>query len=68
MSPHDIGYLQHGRGTDGPYRTEAVRVRMEPPFEWFARFEGRWRKVFVQVNSTFIRYRGQRIPILIDGV
>lgn len=63
----DLGYLQHGTGR-GPFRTEAVPVRMEHPFDWFAWFEGRWRKVHVQVRRTYIVYHGERITIQIEGV
>jgi hypothetical protein len=64
----DLGYLQHGKGTPGPFRTEAVYVRNEFGSHWLAFFEGRWRKVHIQVNRTFIVYRGERITIQIDGV
>lgn len=64
----DYGYLQHGQGTDGPFRTERVYVRNHYAAEWQAWFEGRWRKVHMQVNRTFITYRGERITIQIDGV
>ena len=63
----DHGYLQHGQGTDGPYRTERVLVRCQAVI-WQAHFEGHWRKVHIQVNRTFIVFRGQRITIKIDGV
>lgn len=68
MSDLDHGYLQHGQGTDGPFRTERVTVKHQAPDIWHARFEGKWRKVHVQVNRTFIVYRGERITIQIEGV
>lgn len=64
----DYGYLKHGHGTNGPFRTERVPVKHLHGFDWYARFEGRWRKVHIQVNRTFIVYRGERITIQIDGV
>ena len=64
----DYGYLQHGQGANGPYRTERVYVRHLHTDRWEARFEGRWRKVHIQVNRTFICYRGERITIQIEGV
>lgn len=68
MTGLDIGYLHHGKGTNGPFRTESVSVKMESPFDWFARFEGRWRKVHIQLNRTFIVYNGSKIDIQIEGV
>lgn len=64
----DYGYLQHGRGTKGPFRTERVHVKNEYADRWLAFFEGRWRRVHIQVNRTYIVFRGERITILIDGV
>jgi hypothetical protein len=63
----DYGFLQHGAGTDGPFRTERVALKHEHSDRWLARFEGRWRRVNIQVRRTFIRYRGESITILIDG-
>lgn len=68
LPPFDYGYLHHGQGTNGPFRTERVLVKHLHGFEWQARFEGRWRKVHIQVKRTFIVYRGERITIQIDGV
>jgi len=64
----DTGYLHHGKGTAGPFRTESVKLRHEAPDNWFARFEGKWRKVNVQVNRTFIVFQGEKIDIQIWGV
>lgn len=64
----DIGYLQHGEGTKGSFRTESVRVRHEAADRYHAFFEGRWRRVHIQVNRTYIVYQGERITIQIDGV
>lgn len=64
----DYGYLQHGAGTTGPFRTERVPVRNEFGDRWAARFEGKWRRVHIQLNRTFIVYKGERITIQIEGV
>lgn len=63
----DIGYLQHGQ-QPGPFCTERVRVKNEHGDRWLAWFEGRWRRVHIQVNRTFIVYRGEKIMIQIEGV
>ena len=64
----DVGYLHHGEGTKGPFRTELVHIKHKAPDNWFAHFEGRWRKVHVQVNRTYIVFQGEKITIQIDGV
>jgi hypothetical protein len=63
----EIGYLQHGT-QPGPFRTERVIVKHEYADRWLALFEGKWRRVHIQVNRTFIVYRGEKITIHIDGV
>jgi hypothetical protein len=70
MTTHrqDHGYLQHGGGTAGPFRTEKVWVRNPYADDWTAFFEGRWRKVHIQVNRTFIVFQGKRITIQIEGL
>ena len=64
----DIGYLHHGTGTAGPFRTESVKVKHEYADRWLAWFEGRWRRVHIRVHRTFIVYQGERITIQIEGV
>jgi len=67
----DYGYLQHGQGTAGPFRTERVRVKPDSwphTGQWLAWFEGKWRRVHVQVNRTYIVHQGERITIQIEGV
>jgi hypothetical protein len=64
----DIGYLQHGHGTSGPFRTERVSVKHEYADRWLARYEGRWRRVHIGVRRTHIVYRGARITVQIEGV
>lgn len=63
-----IGYLQHKAGPNGPFRTESVTVKNEYGDKWLAHFEGKWRRVFIQVGKTYIRYQGEKIVIQIDGV
>ncbi len=65
---NDRGYLQHGHGTAGPFRTESVPIRNEWGDRWQARFEGRWRRVHIRISGLFIVYRGERIRIEIEGV
>ncbi len=64
----NYGYLQHGTGTSGPFRTERVPIKHEHSDRWLAWFEGRWRRVHILVRSTFIVCRGERIQILIEGL
>jgi len=63
----DLGYLQHGSGA-GPFRTESVPIKNEYGDRWIARYEGKWRRVHMQVSRLFIVYRGERITIQIEGV
>lgn len=64
----DYGYLHHGTGTAGPFRTERVRVKNEAPDNWFAKFEGKWRKVHIQLKRLYIVCHGEKITIQIEGV
>lgn len=64
---YDIGYLQH-KVEGGPFRTESVRVRNEFGDRWLAFYEGRWRRVYIQVNRLYIVYLGERITIQIEGL
>ena len=63
-----IGYLQHGRGTAGPFRTESVRIKNEYGDRWLAYYEGKWRRVFIAFRRTYIVYAGAKIIIDIEGV
>lgn len=63
----DFGYLQHGTAP-GPVRTERVKVRHEYADRWSVWFEGRWRRVHIQLNRTWIVFQGQRITVQIEGV
>lgn len=62
------GYLQHGAGTAGPFRTERVAVKNEHADRWMAFYEGKWRRVHIQINHTYIVHQGERITIQIEGV
>ena len=64
----DYGYLHHGYSTMGPFRTERVIVKNEYGDRWLARFEGKWRRVHIQANRTFIVFQGEKIVIQIEGV
>lgn len=66
--PAFTGHLQHRVSDAGPFRTEAVAIRHEGADRYLARFEGKWRRVHIQVNRTFIVYNGLKITIQIDGV
>jgi hypothetical protein len=61
-------YLQHGAGTAGPFRTEKVALKHTHLDNYMVRFEGRWRKVHIQVKRLFIVYLGTHINVLIEGV
>lgn len=63
----DFGYLQHGT-QPGPFLTEKVRVKNEYADRWLAFFEGKWRRVHIQVRRTYIVFQGEKITIQIDGV
>ena len=60
-------YLQHGT-PPGPFRTESVSVKHEHSDRWLAWYEGRWRRVHVQVRRTYIVHNGEKITIQIDGL
>lgn len=68
MTNHDVGYLQYGAGTDGPFCTESVRIRHLFADKWEARFEGRWRKIHIRANRTYIVYQGEKIKIQVNGL
>ena len=50
---NDYGYLQHGKN-GGPMATEKVRIRNSHLDNWQAFYMGKWRKVHVNVQRTFI--------------
>ena len=60
-------YLQHGT-PPGPFRTESVSIKHEHSDRWLAWYEGRWRRVHVQVRRTYIVHNGEKITIQIDGL
>ena len=64
---NDYGYLQHGTAGQ-PMRTQRVLVQNEYADRWLAFYEGKWRRVHIQVNRLYIVYAGERITIQIDGV
>ena len=63
----ETAYLQHGQ-PPGPFRTESVTVKHEYADRYLAFYEGRWRRVHIEANRTYITYKGQRkITIQIEG-
>lgn len=65
---NDIGYIQHGAGTAGPFCTERVAVKNEYGDRWLVRYWGRWRRLHIQVGRTYIVCHGEKISVLIPGV
>ena len=66
----DTGYLQHGQ-VQGPFLTEAVSVKQDVwpnADKWLAFYEGKWRRVHVQVNRLYIVCQGNAITIQIEGL
>jgi len=63
----DYGYIHWGEGA-GPFLTEAVKIKNEYGDRWLAYFEGRWRRVHIQLKRLYIVYNGEKINIQIDGV
>lgn len=59
----ETAYLQHS-----PFRTESVTVKHEYADRYLALYEGRWRRVHIQMRRTYIVYQGQKITIQIEGV
>lgn len=63
----DYGYLQHDKAGE-PMRTERVLIQNEYADRWLAHYEGKWRRVHIQVNRLYIVVYGERITIQIEGV
>lgn len=61
------GYLQHGEGA-GPFLTQKVRIQNEHGDKWLAWYEGKWRRVHVQLSRLYIVYLGEKITVQIEGV
>jgi hypothetical protein len=65
----ELGYLQFGNAQELPMYTVSVPVEQKSNgSDWRALFEGKWRKVHIQVNRTYIIYMGKKITINIEGV
>lgn len=62
------GYLQHKASPVGPFRTEAVIVRHDYADNYSARFEGKWRRIHVQLKRLYIVFQGERITIQVEGL
>jgi hypothetical protein len=67
MENTEKGYLQHGIAP-GPLRTEAVTVKHEYADRYLAWFEGKWRRVHLQMRRNYIVFRGEKITIQVEGV
>lgn len=67
MSQREVGFLQFG-AAPGPFQTVKVVVKHEYADNWLAFYEGKWRKVNIQVRRTYIVVNGERITIKIQGV
>jgi len=66
----DVGYLQFGEAGQ-PMETQPVSVRQRQwphAGQWEARYDSRWRSVYVTPSRTYIKWAGQKITILIEGV
>ena len=64
----DFGYLQFKAGPAGPFLTHRVPVRHDYRDLYSAHYEGRWRRIHVQMKRTYIVCDGQKITITIDGI
>lgn len=67
MSDLDIGYLQHGDKATC-MRTESVSVKHLYADNYQVFYEGKWRKVHIQVNRLYIVYRGNKITLTYHGL
>lgn len=59
----ETGTLYFGVGGSHP-----IQVRNEYGDRWLAMYEGKWRRVYIQVKRTYIICRNVRYTIAIDGV
>jgi len=64
----NFGYIHWGEGTNGPFLTESVKIKNEYADRWFVWFEGKWRRVYIQVKRLYFIYNGEKINIQIEGV
>ena len=64
----DYGYLQHNQGGTNSFRTEKVTIKNEYGDRWLAWFEGKWRRVHIQMKRCYIVFQGERVTIQIEGV
>ncbi len=63
----DTGLLQVPRSWGGT-SIILVPVVNEYADRWLARYDGKWRRVHIQVRRLYIVHRGKRITIGIEGV
>lgn len=68
----NVGFLQFAcerdDGTKDSFYTQSVPVAHEGADKYLALYEGRWRRVHIQVHRTYIVYMGEKIKIVIEGV
>jgi hypothetical protein len=64
MNNLDLGYLLMDDGKE----PEVVKVKHHYLDNWSAWYDGKWRKVYIQVNRTYIVYNKNKITIHIEGV
>lgn len=63
----DYGHLQFGT-SPGPFFTVRVPVKHEHADRYLALYEGRWRRIHIQVRRLYIVCDGERITIQVEGV
>jgi hypothetical protein len=64
----DYGYLHHNTPPGALAHIEQVPVRWEYSDRYLARYEGRWRRIHIQVRRLYIVYKGERITIMVEGL
>ena len=61
------GYLHFG--TDrGPFLTIGVPTKHEGADRWLAFWEGRWRRIHIQVRRLYVIVNGERVTFTMDGL
>ncbi len=63
----DHGYLQFGTGK-GPFLTVRIPVKHEYADRYLALYEGKWRRIHIQVRRLYIVCDGERITIEVKGL
>jgi len=63
-----IGYLQFKSTRGDCFLTQSVEVKHEYGDRYLVFYEGRWRRVHIQVKRTFIIFQNEKVTIQIEGV